>query len=101
MLNMSVNLASSAVSYLPIGACAGESLSFFEFEPVRFWKQTIFSAGQCLTHRCGILFSENASAFAFAIHSVVGQLLQPSLLTSFLFGTHKERAMPFVLTLSV
>jgi len=98
---MSANFASSDVSYLPNGACAGESLFFFEFEPVRFWKQTIFSDGQCLTHRCGILFSENASSFVFAIHSVVDQLVQPSLLTSFLFGTHTERAMPFVLTLSV
>ena len=85
-------LASSAVFYLPCASCAGESLFSAGCGSVRSWKQTISCGGLCLKRRCGRPFSESASSSASAIHSVVVQLVQPSLLTSFLFGHHAERA---------
>jgi hypothetical protein len=64
---MSEYLVSSDGVCLPTGACAGESLSYAEFELIRSWKQTIFCGELCSAHHFGILFSENASSSAFAI----------------------------------
>lgn len=94
-------LAFSVFVCLPTASYGGESLFCAESDSARFWKQTISCGGPCLTHRCGRLFSGSASSSAFAIHSVVDLLVQPRLLTSFLFGTHTERARPSTLTLFV
>jgi len=59
------------------GACGVELLSYVGFFAIHSWTRTIVCGAQCLEHRSGQPFYENASLTAFVIHSVEVQLLLP------------------------
>lgn len=86
-----VVLFSADVSW-PDAVFCGESPFCAESCAVRFWTRTSASCGQCSARRCGKLSYESVSSAAFVIRSVAVLLGQTTYLTSFLCGTHRERA---------